>query len=115
MSETRPKVAYIIIGYNNEDLLAECLDSILSQTHQNNWILFIDNMSSDNSVKFVKEHYPETTIIEPGKNTGFAKGNNIGIARALEDEQVGYIVLLNTDARLDKNWTEKITTFGRGS
>ncbi|OGL30392.1 hypothetical protein A3F37_00760 [Candidatus Saccharibacteria bacterium RIFCSPHIGHO2_12_FULL_41_12] len=113
MSETRPKVAYIIIGYNNEDLLAECFDSILSQTHQNNWILFIDNMSSDNSVKFVKEHYPETTIIEPGKNTGFAKGNNIGIARALEDEQVGYIVLLNTDARLDKNWTEKITTFAK--
>jgi GT2 family glycosyltransferase len=44
-------------------------------------------------------------------NTGFAKGNNIGIKEALVDEDVEYVVLLNTDARLAESWVEEIVKF----
>jgi GT2 family glycosyltransferase len=59
----------------------------------------------------VQKNFPNVHIIEPGWNTGFAKGNNIGIRQALQDPEVGYLALLNSDARLDKDWTKQIVTF----
>jgi GT2 family glycosyltransferase len=42
--------------------------------------------------------------LSESENHGFAKGNNLGIKYALQDKSINYIVLLNTDARLDENW-----------
>lgn len=104
-------VAYIVVGWNNEDILAECFDSILSQTYSNRKIIYVDNDSNDSSVELVIKKYKEIQIIKPGVNTGFARGNNIGIKEALKDPEVAYIVLLNSDARLDKTWTDTIVKF----
>lgn len=105
------KVAYIILGWNNQDLLDECFDSIKQQTYSERLVVYVDNGSSDDSVEFVRKTYPEVRIIEIGRNTGFALGNNIGIASALKDKEVEYIVLLNTDARLTPEWTQQIIDF----
>lgn len=113
MSELKmsKKIAYIIVGWNNRELLQECLGSIKNQTHKQYDIFYVDNNSTDDSVAFVKQNFPEVFIIEPGYNTGFAKGNNIGIAQALKDQTVEYIVLLNTDARLDPLWAQTTVDF----
>ena len=105
------KVAFIVLGWNNEDLLPECFDSIRQQTHKDLATYYVDNSSKDKSVELVKDKYPEVKIIEPGYNTGFARGNNIGIQEALKDPDVKYIALLNTDARLRPEWTQKIVDF----
>lgn len=107
------KVAYIIVGWNNLDLLEECINSVKTQTHQNYSIIYVDNDSKDESVVFMKHKFPEVIIIEPGYNTGFAKGNNIGIEHALKDPSVEYIALLNTDARFDSIWTQTIVDFAQ--
>jgi GT2 family glycosyltransferase len=107
------KAAYIVLGWNNEDLLKECFDSILAQDYPAKHIIYVDNDSKDNSVAYVREQYPAVEIIETGYNSGFAKGNNIGIEAALKDEEVEYIVLLNTDARLDEKWTSQIAEFAK--
>jgi GT2 family glycosyltransferase len=113
VSEKEPKVAFIVVGWNNRELLDECFESITRQTYKNTAVYYIDNNSKDGSVTFVKQHYPRVHIIEPGCNTGFAKGNNIGMRRALEDPEIGYLTLLNTDARLAPEWTQHIVTFAR--
>jgi GT2 family glycosyltransferase len=105
------KVAYIIVGWNNRDLLKECLDSINDQTYNNHKIFYIDNDSKDESVAYVMKNFPGVTVIEPGYNTGFAKGNNIGISQALEDESVEYLALINTDARIEKKWASRLIEF----
>lgn len=105
------KVAYIIVCWNNRDLLQECIESIQGQTHQKRRIIVVDNNSIDDSVAFIEAHFPEVDIIKNSKNDGFAKGNNIGIRKALEDKEVAYVVLLNTDATLAPNWTETILGF----
>ncbi len=102
------KVAFVIVGWNNQDLIEECLESIRNQTHKNIEIIFIDNYSSDKSVTLIKEKFPEVDLVEMKENTGFAKGNNIGIRRALEDATVEYVGLLNTDARLAPDWVATI-------
>jgi GT2 family glycosyltransferase len=105
------RVAFIIIGWNNIDLLEECFQSIIDQTYKDVSIYYVDNGSADDSVAFTKKNYPNVKLILPGVNTGFAKGNNLGIAEVLKDPDVGYIALLNSDARLDKDWTTRIVEF----
>jgi hypothetical protein len=64
----------------------------------------VDNGSKDESIEFVKENFPQTKIIKLTKNTGFAKGNNIGIIDAFKDEGVKYVACLNNDTIVDKHW-----------
>lgn len=105
------KVAYIILGWNNQDLLDECFDSIKQQTFKERLVIYVDNGSKDNSVRLIQEKHPEVHVIETGRNTGFALGNNIGIEEAMKDSEVENIVLLNTDARLAPDWTRQILDF----
>jgi len=105
------KAAFIVISWNNSDILEECFDSIRAQTYANHRTILVDNDSKDNSVEVARRCMPEATIIENDNNDGFAKGNNIGIAEALRDPEVDYIVLLNSDARLAPDWLEKVIDF----
>jgi GT2 family glycosyltransferase len=107
-----PKVAFIIVCWNNQPLLKECFDSIQAQSYNKYVTIMIDNGSSDDSVSFTKNDYPWVDVYEAGANLGFAKGNNIAIAYARQKyPELDYFVLLNTDARLDDNWLEMIIKF----
>lgn len=108
---SRTKVAFIIVCWNNEDLLRECVESIGKQTYKDIVTYIVDNGSDDNSVSTARKLMPSAIVIEAGENLGFAKGNNVGITMALKDAEVGYIALLNTDARLESDWTEKLVKF----
>ena len=109
-----PKVAFVIVCWNNEDILNTCLDSIKKQTYSNIVTYFLDNNSSDKSVEKAKEIMPSINIIQAEDNYGFAKGNNIAIDAALQDPDVEYVALLNTDAAIDENWLETLVEFTRG-
>jgi len=95
-----PLVSIIIVNWNAKEYLKECLESILSQSFTDYEILLIDNASSDNSVSFVRENFPQVKIIQNKDNLGFAEGNNIGITQAVGK----IIVLFNPDAVADKEW-----------
>lgn len=53
------KIGIIVPNYNYEHTIRKCLESIFKQTYQNYEIIFIDDMSTDNSVKIVEETYSE--------------------------------------------------------
>jgi GT2 family glycosyltransferase len=59
-----------------------------------------DNGSTDGSVRFLKERYPEVNVIELGRNYGFAEGYNKALA--LIDAEV--YVLLNSDVEVTSGW-----------
>ena len=103
-----PKTAVIIINWNGKYLLGECLSSVENQDYGNYKIIFVDNGSKDKSVEFVKEKFPDIEIISLGKNTGFAKANNIGMHKAFEDSAVEYVAILNNDAMVEKNWLSEM-------
>jgi glycosyltransferase involved in cell wall biosynthesis len=89
--------AIVIVNWNGKKYLKDCFDSLLAQTCKNFKIIFVDNGSSDDSADFVREKYRETEIIRLEKNTGFAKGYNIGMEKALEDKNIENIIVLNND------------------
>lgn len=100
-------VSVNILLWHSEKFIAECLNSVFAQTHQNLEFNFIDNGSSDNSLARVREIMsarPQYVVRYKSlkDNIGFAGGHNEAILMS----QGEYILPLNPDVFLDKNFVE---------
>jgi len=102
------KTAIIIVNWNGKKFLKNCLNAVFKQTYKNFDVYFVDNGSVDDSSKYVRENFLKVKIIQLDKNYGFAKGNNKGIEEAFKDKKVEYIVCLNNDTIVDKNWLKEL-------
>jgi GT2 family glycosyltransferase len=89
----------IIPNWNGRKYLKDCLDSLRRQTYQSFSVTIVDNGSTDDSVRYLHEDYPEVKVIALEMNRGFAGGVNEGIKNA--DAEL--IFLLNNDTVVDKN------------
>jgi GT2 family glycosyltransferase len=92
-----PLVSIIILNYNGKQHLKDCLNSVEKLAYGNMEVIFVDNASSDGSVRFVMQNYPRVKIIENSRNLGVAAGNNVGIDAA----KGKYVFLLNPDTEVD--------------
>src|SRR3989344_6053610 len=102
------KVAIIIVNWNGKKFIKDCLNAVFKQTHKKFKVYLVDNGSTDGSSDFVNKIFPQTKIIQLDKNYGFAKGNNVGIKEAFKDKSIKYIVCLNNDTIVDKNWLKEM-------
>src|SRR5215813_14097115 len=98
------RVSIIVVNWNGERFLKDCLGALTCQSHPNYEIILVDNGSSDNSIRFVRQNFPEVKVIALGENTGFTGGNAAG----LEIAQGAFIALVNNDARVDHAWLERL-------
>jgi GT2 family glycosyltransferase len=98
----KPVVSIIIVNWNGRTYLPDCLDSLAGQSFRDFEVVLVDNGSVDESVTFVKEHYPWVKLVPLNENTGFSVGNNHGLQHAVGD----YIVTLNNDTRVEPDWLE---------
>ncbi|WP_023974326.1 glycosyltransferase family 2 protein [Clostridium beijerinckii] len=103
-------VSIIIVNYNGKryiDTLFESLDKLVLDDIKLE-IVFVDNASSDDSIKYLKDKYnwDNLNIVRSDVNTGFAGGNNLGV----EKSNGKYIVFLNNDTRVDKMWLKELYT-----
>ncbi|MBN1995807.1 MAG: glycosyltransferase family 2 protein [Anaerolineae bacterium] len=99
-STNKPNVTVIIPNWNTQRWLAGCLNGLREQIYQNFQTVLVDNGSTDNSVNFVQEHYPEVEILAFGENRGFAPAVNTGIRQAGTE----YVALLNVDTIPHSDW-----------
>lgn len=95
------KVSIVILNYNGQRFLEEFLPSVIANSagHQ---IIVADNASTDNSLTFLREHYPDIRVIALPKNGGFAGGYNAALNQVVSE----YYVLLNSDIEVTPNWIE---------
>jgi GT2 family glycosyltransferase/glycosyltransferase involved in cell wall biosynthesis len=100
------KVSIIIPNYNGEKYLGDCIDSLhrLDSPRETYEIIVVDNASSDNSVEFICSNYPDVVLIQAPENLGFARGCNL----AIENSSGEYIILLNNDTIVDRNWLKEL-------
>lgn len=99
------KVSFVILNYNGKDNTIECLRSIGNTILPKDTkveIIVVDNASIDNSLQSIKEQFPNVAIIANKENTGYSKGNNMGIRYALENG-ADFIIIMNNDTIVDKN------------
>ncbi len=67
-------------------------------------IYVVDNASTDDSVEFLKQHFPQVHIIQNKTNGGYAKGYN----DALKHIEADIFCLLNSDIEVTQNWLTPI-------
>ncbi|MCE1164257.1 MAG: glycosyltransferase family 2 protein [Bacteroidetes bacterium] len=87
----------VIPNYNGISHLKDCLESLRKQDFRDFRTVMVDNGSSDDSVSFTKENYPEVEILRIDVNAGFAPAVNKGIKHLLENKEIKHILLLNND------------------
>ena len=80
------------------------MEGLEQQVYKPFAIILVDNGSTDGSVDFVAQNYPEVRIIALPKNLGFSAGNNV----ALELIKTEYVALLNNDAVADPLWIKSL-------
>lgn len=102
------KVAVIILNWNGISFLGDCFNAVYSQTYKNFDVYLVDNGSMDSSIDFVRNNFSKVKIIALEYNTGFARGNNIGIKEAFKDAEVNYIACLNNDTIVSNKWLEEL-------
>lgn len=99
------KIGIIIVGYNSEKYLPECLGSIFDSCFKDFKVYFVDNNSTDGSIKYIEKNWKIVEIIRLEENFGFAKANNIGSQKAINDG-CEYVFLLNPDTLIEKDCLE---------
>src|SRR5947209_511754 len=88
------KLSIVIICWNDSVLIQNCLRSIFETTRATDFeVIVSDNGSSDDSVKVIRERFPQVKVLENRANLRFAKGNNVGIEASTGD----YVLILNPD------------------
>jgi glycosyltransferase involved in cell wall biosynthesis len=101
----KPKVSVIIPVYNVESYLCRCLDSVVNQTLREIEIICINDCSTDNSLKILKEYRSKdqrVKLIDFDQNRGVSIARNTGIDAA-SGEYIGFV---DSDDYIDKDFYE---------
>ncbi|HEX8562039.1 MAG TPA: glycosyltransferase family 2 protein [Flavobacterium sp.] len=99
------RVAVVILNWNGQKLLEQFLPSIIRHSLSAD-IYVADNASTDDSIDFIKHHFPSVRIILNSENFGFARGYN----EALSHVDADVFALVNSDVEVTQNWLDPIVT-----
>jgi len=98
MSWSESDVSVVTVNWNGKDHLAALLPTLLPLGARE--IIVVDNGSTDGSVAFLRENFPQVEILENPVNRGFAQPNN----RAALQARGSVLAFINNDMRADPGW-----------
>lgn len=96
MKEKEPLVSIIIVSWNGKKWLDTCLSSIFAQTYKSFEVIVVDNGSTDDTIPWLQDTYPQVVIVKLDHNYGFADGNNKGYEKSRGE----FVYFLNNDTEL---------------
>jgi GT2 family glycosyltransferase len=108
MATSEPRVSIVIPNRNGATprdglpYLDMVMGTLAEQSLRDFEVIVVDNGSTDDSPAYVRERWPEATVVELGENRGFSAAVNRGLAAG----RGGYVALLNTDIELSPDWVE---------
>jgi Predicted glycosyltransferases len=100
-------VSIVIVTYNSADYVEACINSIYARHGRGVYaleIIVVDNHSSDDTVRILKERFSSVALLENDENYGWGRANNQGVARATGD----FIVILNPDTLVEEGWLDAL-------
>jgi GT2 family glycosyltransferase len=108
VESTKKKISIVIVNYNVEYFLEQCLNSVQKAlSNIEGEVFVVDNNSIDGSTSMVKEKFPNVILIENKGNVGFSKANNQAMLRSTGE----YILLLNPDTVVEEDTFSKCLDF----
>jgi GT2 family glycosyltransferase len=101
------KVSVVIVNYNGLHYIDACISSILNQKFTNYEVIFVDNASTDSSLQYSKQKFPNLIFVNPGSNTGYAGGINAALPFCSGE----YIAPINMDTEVAQDWLSPMVDF----
>jgi len=98
------KIAVVILNWNGRKFLEKFLPGVIAHSRDMAEIIIADNFSSDDSLLFLENNYPEIKTIKLDDNYGFASGYNLALRQISAD----YYVLLNSDIEVTSDWIRPV-------
>ena len=102
MKENKIEISIIVPIYNTEKYLKKCIDSLINQTMKNIEIILINDGSTDNSEKIIKEYKDKRIKYFKNKNQGIGKTRNFGIKKSTGK----YLMFIDSDDYISYNCCE---------
>ena len=100
--------AVVILNWNGEKMLRQYLPTLVANTPgHDSFIVIADNGSTDGSLRYVEETFPDIRLLRFDRNDGFTGGYN----RALREVDADYYVLLNSDVDVPEGWLSPLVDF----
>lgn len=96
------KVSLIVPIYNTQKYLKKCIDSLVNQTLKDIEIILINDGSTDNSEKIIKEFKDKRIKYISKKNEGIGKTRNLGIEKSTGE----YLAFVDSDDYLNERFCE---------
>jgi len=100
METQKMKTAVVVLNWNGKNWLEKFLPILVKNSKDEATVFIADNASTDDSIEFVQDNYPEVEIIANKSNGGYAKGYN----DALKKISAEYFVLVNSDIEATDKW-----------
>ncbi|NQU66793.1 MAG: glycosyltransferase family 2 protein [Candidatus Marinimicrobia bacterium] len=112
-----PHISVIVLNWNGKVLTAECLKTLQKVTYPNFSLFVVDNGSTDGSVEYMKNEFPNISLVELSQNFGYAAGNNRGFdAISSNNDSSHFVLFLNNDTLVESDFLDElangITRFG---
>jgi N-acetylglucosaminyl-diphospho-decaprenol L-rhamnosyltransferase len=101
-----PKVSIIIVSYNSEEFIFNCISSVLKFI-PNEEVIVLDNCSVDKTVNKLEHFAAKIKLIKSSENLGFSKGSN----KAVDQSSGEYLFFLNPDTRIEGNVLKPLLAF----
>jgi len=98
------KLSVVILNWNGRRYLEQFLPRLLETLPDYAEAVVCDNASTDDSVAFMREHFPQIRLLLNDRNEGFAKGYNLALQRV----EARYYCLLNSDIEVADGWIEPV-------
>lgn len=102
--EEQPLVSVLVLNHNGKHFLQDCFESLYASTYPHQELILVDNASTDDSLPYMRDHFPEVSILESGGNIGYSGAYNLAFKKA----KGKYFVLLNNDTKVDPDWLEPL-------
>ena len=97
-----------LVSWNNREYLAQCLGSIFEEIHDLKFeVVVADHGSTDGTLEYLAENYPDVKVIANSKNLGVAKGNN----QCIQNSAGKYIYILNNDTIVNSESVMRMLDF----
>jgi GT2 family glycosyltransferase len=91
-----PSVGIVIVTWNNERDVIECLRSVARLEYRAKGVVVVDNGSDTGLVPVLTTEFPTVHVVATGRNLGVPSGFNVGIEEALV-RGAEYVLILNDD------------------
>lgn len=104
----KARVAVILVTYNAERYVRQCLEALARQTFRDFSVLVIDNGSTDRTVAVVQQEFPHVRVVLRRENLGFSRAYNDGITWATGSD---YALCLNQDCFLEPDYIEELVAY----